>query len=342
MTFSIIYNPDKFLQRVFKDFVNFVLIFIFNSRKPSHPDLKCWRQPRGSSLTTNVDETECKEKTVEDCCVTNVNEQGEKTVCTENKSILVVNGHVEHEDHSPNGLPKVKEERSSTSPRPEEGPGDTNNNIQDKSVPLLSTGSVLMSSLSSSSGTGASAVSGSTESCTGGSEGQLGVIKKEEDPQSPIPALVPAGERTVFMKSASLPEQGKSEEESVSKSENVQLAVKPENDTEGTGQSAELKPHGGSSRVDQAEVKTSTGESNPKVGSESQVKQENESRNSASAAGARESEIKTENQESGQSLSDDESVGAINNLLDDITQIQDDLEGRMDQIEQQLAGELTD
>ena len=187
-----------------------------------------------------------------------------------------------------------------TPPRPEEGPGDTNNNIQDKSVPLLSTGSVLMSSLSSSSGTGASAVSGSTESRTDGSEGHLGVIKKEEDPQSPIPALVPAGGQTVFMKSASLPEQGKSEEESVSKSENVQLAVKPENDTEGTGQSAELKPHGGSSRVDQAEVKTSTGESNPKVGSESQVKQENESRNSASAAGARESEIKTENQESGQ------------------------------------------
>ena len=52
------------------------------------------------------------------------------------------------------------------------------------------------------------------------------------------------------------------------------------------------------------------------------------------------SDRKEENQESSQSMSDDESVGAMNNLLDDITQIQDDLEGRMDDIEQQLTSKI--
>lgn len=304
-------------------------------RKPSHPDLKCWKKPQRGS-TTNVDQTESTEKTVKDSCLKNLSEQGPKTAYTESKSSPVVNGHTEPGALSENGLPKVKEECPSTPPLPEEGPGDTNNNIQDKSAPVLSAGSVLMSTVSSSSGTGEGSVSASIESRPDKSEGQSDVMKKEEDPQSPIPALVPAGGQTVFMKSASS-ELGKPEEKSASKSEIVQSAVKPGNGTEGTEKSVELKPSGGSSRGDHSEVKTPPGETNPQMGSEAQVKQENESRNPASGGGTRASEIKTENQESGQSLSDDESVGAMNNLLDDITQIQDGLEGRMDQIEQQLA-----
>lgn len=325
-----------------------MFVFLFVYRKPSHPDLKCWRKSQESDSTTHVDKTEStvqstmnEDNSAKNTSLTGVSEQGERPVCTESKSNSILNGHIEPEDPSQNGLPKVKEERPSTPPRTVEGPGDTNNNIQGKSAPVLSTGSLLMSTVSGSSGRGEGSLSASSESHVESSQGQLDVVKKEEEPLSPIPALVPAGGQTVYMKSESSSDQGKHEEKSINKSDNVQSSVKPGNDAEGTGQPVELKPSVGSARADPSEVKAPPGETTPQIGSDSQVKLENESRNSAISGAATASDVKAENQESVQSLSDDESVGAINNLLDDITEIQDNLEGRMDEIEQQLAGKTS-
>ncbi|KAL9963085.1 hypothetical protein ACROYT_G032256 [Oculina patagonica] len=316
-------------------------------RNPSHPDLKCWQGPRKrdtpKETLTKTGESTVQTSTdahdsIKDSTTAGVIHQGEssRTVCTESKGHAVINGHAEPGESAQNGLTRVKQERPSTPPPRIDGPGDTNNNIQDKKAPVLNTGSSLMSAVPASSGS--FSASSQHEARVDSSEGRLGVVKKEEEPLSPIPALVPVGDQTGYMKSGPSSDQGKPEGISNTTSDNSQPSVKPESDREETGKSVQLKPSVGSSKADGSQVKAPTGASTPQLGSDSQVKQENESMISTqSTASASSSDVKTENQESAQSMSDDESVGAINNLLDDITQIQDDLESRMDEIEQQLT-----
>lgn len=113
--------------------------------------------------------------------------------------------------------------------------------------------------------------------------------------------------------------------------DNSQSSVKSEGQREGAEKSAELK-----SLV--ASTGTVSMESNPQPGSETQIKQENELRILSQSKIPAESNITEDTQgESVQSLSDDDGIGAMDNLLGDINQIHDDLEERMDQIEQQLA-----
>lgn len=288
-----------------------------------------------STVQTSTDTRD----SVKDSTPSGVIHQGEssRTVCTESEGHAVINGHAEQGESAQNGLKRVKQERPSTPPPRIDGPGDTNNNIQDKKAPVLNTGSSLMSTVPASSGS--FSASSQHESRVDSSEGRLGVVKKEEEPLSPIPALVPVGEQTAYIKRRSSSDQGKPEGVPNTTSDNSQPTVKPEIDREGTGQSVQLKPSVGSCRADGSQVKASSGESTPQLASDSQVKQENESMISTqSTASTTSCDVKTENQDSAQSMSDDESVGAINNLLDDITQIQDDLESRMDEIEQQLTG----
>lgn len=307
-------------------------------RNPSRPDLKCWQGPRKRDASENGNKT--GESTVPAATsahdsVKLTPEQGESSrpVCTESEGPAVINGHAEQEGPAQNGLASVKQERPSTPPPRIDGPGDTNNNIQDK-APVLNTGSSLMSSDTTSSGS----FSGSSQHES--SKDTLSEVKREEEPLSPIPALVPVGEQTGYMKSELSSSQGKLEGTLNTKSDNGQTSVKPESDKEGTGQQAQLNSSVGSSRADSSQVKAPTSEGTPQLGADSRVKQENESAiSSLSTASTTTSEVKVESQESAQSMSDDESAGAINNLLDDITQIQDDLESRMDDIEQQLTGE---
>lgn len=316
-------------------------------RNPSHPDLKCWQGTRKRDLPEDVNkagELEVQSATdthdsVKDTTPAGITGQGESngTVCAESKDHAVINGHVEPGDPAPNGLTRVKQERPSTPPPSVDGPGDTNNNIQGTKAPVLDTGSNLMSTVPASSSRvpGSFSASSEAELRVDSSEGRLGVVKKEEQPVSPIPALVPVGEQTAYMISGPSSDQGKLEGVSSSKSDN---SVKSESDKEVARQPGQLNSSLGSSRADCSDAKVPSGERTPQLGSDSRVKQENESMGAASGTA---SDAKGENQESAQSMSDDESVGAINNLLDDITQIQDDLEGRMDEIEQQLTGETS-
>ena len=278
---------------------------------------------------------------VKDTTAAGMTVQGESngTVCTEGKDHAVINGHVEPGEPSQNGLTRVKEERPSTPPPSVDGPGDTNNNVQDTKAPVLDPGSSLLSSVpaSSSRAPGSFNTSGQADLRHDVSEGRLGVVKKEEEPVSPIPALVPVGEQTAYIKSGPSSDKGKPEELSSTKSDNSQPSVKSESGKEVSRQSGQPSTQGGSSGAD-SDAKVPSGERTPPLGSDSRVKQENNNISATSDNSA--SGGKEENRESSQSMSDDESVGAMNNLLDDITQIQDDLEGRMDDIEQQLTGEI--
>ena len=261
--------------------------------------------------------------------------QGESngTVCTESKDHAVINGYVEPGDPSQNGLTRVKQERPSTPPPSVDGPGDTNNNVQGAKAPVLDPGSNLMSTVPASSSRAAGSLTASSEVGlrVDDSEGRLGAVKKEEQPVSPIPALVPVGEQAAYMKSGLSSDKGKLDELSCTKSDDSQPS---ESDKEVARQPGQPNVSLGSSRADCTDA-TPSPPSSERTGSDSRVKQENDNMSTASDMA---SEGKTENQESVQSMSDDESVGAMNNLLDDINQIQDDLEGRMDDIEQQLTG----
>lgn len=267
--------------------------------------------------------------------------QGEsnRTGCTESKDHAVINGHIEPGDPSQNGLTRVKQERPSTPPPSVDGPGDTNNNVQGTKAPVLDPCSSLLSSVpaSSSRALGSFSASSEAEVRHDVSEGRLDVVKKEEEPVSPIPALVPVGEQTAYIKSGPSSDKGKLEKLSSTKSDHSQLSVKSESDKEITRQSGQPSALVGSSGAN-SDAKIASGEKTLQLGSDSRVKQENDTTSAASDNTA--SDGKQENQEPSQSMSDDESVGAMNNLLDDITQIQDDLEGRMDDIEQQLTGEI--
>ena len=298
--------------------------------------------PAESSVLSAIDVN----KTGKDTTLT---EQGEcnKPVSMEDKGHAVINGHIEIGNASYNGLVRVKQERPSTPPPSLDGPGDSNNNIQDKKVPLsTNVGSVSLSNVPDSSIRSQSSFSTSTESGVENSEGSLSATKNEEEPLSPIPALVPVGGQTAYVKSEPSTSQGKTKACSNITSSNSHPSVKSEVDGEGTEKSVELTPSVGSSEValkppvgsPKAEP---TGESKPQMGSDTRVKRENELRIATQSGAPVGSEVKEESQvESVQSLSDDDEdgVGAMGNLLCDITQIQDDLEERMDDIEQQLAG----
>ena len=260
--------------------------------------------------------------------------QGESngTVCTESKDHAVINGHVEPGDPSENGLTRVKQERPSTPPPSvDDGPGDTNNNVQGTKAPVMDPGSNLISTVPASSSRAPGSFSANSEAAlrVDVREGRLGVVKKEEQPVSPIPALVPVGEQTPYLRSGLSSDKGKLDELSCTKSD---ISQPSESDKEVARQPGQANASVGSSRADCSDA---TVPSSERTGSDSRVKQENDARSTASDAA---SDGKTQDQESVQSMSDDESVGALNNLLDEITQIQDDVEGRMDDIEQQLTG----
>lgn len=284
--------------------------------------------------STNTDTT------VTNSSFTSSNEQGQsvKPVSADGNGHAVINGHTEMGDASQNGIVRVKQERPSTPPLSIEGPGDSNNNVHNKKTPLLtSAGSTSLSTVP---------VTSSVKSEGKSDEGSF-YTGKEEAPLSPIPALVPAGGQNTCIKSTS--GNGKPETISNTKSDPSPPSVKCKDDNQETGQPVEMKSSvippevkpnssGGSPKADCSDVKMSSSESKPQSASDEQRKQENDPR--ITGGGAAAGDIKQEAQEeSMQSLSDDEGVGAMNNLLGDITHMQDDLEERMDEIERQLTGE---
>ena len=318
------------------DFVQFELFsnrFGCTYRNPSHPDLKCWKESRRTnSLTSTSTTVESsvlpaveENKTVGDTLLT---KKGECVKVMKSEGHAVVNGHAELGDAAQNGLLRVKQERPSTPPPSLDGPGDSNNNIQGRKAPASTN---TLSTVADTSSRTHSSLLTSTDSGVELSEGSTATVKKEEEPLSPIPALVPVGGPTLCVKSQ--PEQVKPETILNLTPDNSQSSVKSEGQREGAEKSAELK-----SSV--ASTGTVSMESNPQPGSETQIKQENELRISSQSKIPAESNITEDTQgESVQSLSDDDGIGAMDNLLGDINQIRDDLEERMDQIEQQLAGE---
>lgn len=333
-------------------------MFCCCSRNPSHPDLKYWRRPKKSNLTAavnNVDESSAlppnTDNMAENSQTFTLNEQVErsKPVSAESNGDAVINGHAEIGDTAQNGLIRVKQERPSTPPPSLDGPGDSNNNIQDKKASRsTNTGSMSLLTVPGSSCGGPGTFVRNTESGES-SEERLNVVKKEE-PLSPIPALVPAGGQAAYVKSAPTVDQGKPEPTLDMKTDPTQLSVKSSGDRQETGQSVDVKssvgssevkptPSVGSPRADSAEVKVPSGELKPQLASDARIKQENELRTTAQSGVTTVSEVKEEIQEeSVQSVSDDEGVEAMNNLLGDVAQIQDDLEERMDEIERQLTG----
>lgn len=305
--------------------------FVCTFRNPSHPDLKCWKESRRTNILTNtstpvessvlpaVEENE----TVRDTLPT---EKEECSNVIKSEGHAVVNGHAEIGDTVQNGLLRVKQERPST-PASLDGPGDSNNNIQGRKTPVSTN---TLSTVADTSSRTHSSLLTSTDSGVPLSEGSTATVKKEEEPLSPIPALVPVGGPTPCVKSQ--PEQVKPETMS-NLTPDKSTSVKSEGQREGAEKSSELK-----SSV--ASTGTESMESNSQPGSETQVKQENELRIKSQNIIPAESNITEDTQgESVQSLSDDDGIGAMDNLLGDINQIHDDLEERMDQIEQQLAGE---
>ena len=304
----------------------------------------------------NADESSALPPTSTDNMVENsktsaLNEQGErsKPVSAESNGHAVINGHAEMGDTTENGLIRVKQERPSTPPPALDGPGDSNNNIQDKKAPRsTNTGSMSLLTVPGSSSGDHGTFVRNTESGES-NEGRLNVVKKEE-PLSPIPALVPAGGQTAYLKSAPSVDQDKPEAPLDAKTDSTQLSGKSSGDRQETGQSVDVKssvgsseikptPSVGSPRADSAEVKVPSGESKPQLSSDALIKQENALRTTAQSGVATASEVKEEIQEeSVQNISDDEGVEAMNSLLGDVAQIQDDLEERMDEIERQLTG----
>ena len=315
------------------DFVQFELFsnqFVCTYRNPSHPDLKCWKESRRTnSLTSTSTTVESsvvpaveENKTVGDTLPT---KKGECVEVMKSEGHAVVNGHADLGNAAQNGLLRVKQERPSTPPPSLDGPGDSNNNIQGRKAPVSTN---TLSTVADTSSRTHSSLLTSTDSGVELSEGST--VKKEEEPLSPIPALVPVGGPTPCVKSQL--EQMKPETVLNLTPDNSQSSVKSEGQREGAEKSTELK-----SSV--ASTGTVSMESNPQPGSETQIKQENELRISSQSKIPAESNITEDTQgESVQRLSDDDGIGAMDNLLGDINQIHDDLEERMDQIEQQLAG----
>lgn len=318
------------------DFVQFEFFcnqVVCTFRNPSHPDLKCWKESRRTnSLTSTSRPVEfsilpavAESKTVGGTLPTK-KEECSKVMKSEGHA--VVNGHAELGDAAQNGLLRVKQERPSTPPPSVDGLGDSNNNIQGRKAPVSTN---TLSTVADNSSRTHSSLLTSTDSGVELSEGSTATVKKEEEPLSPIPALVPVGGPTPCVKSQ--PEQVKPETILNLTPDNSQSSVKSEGQREGAEKSAELK----SSVASTGRVSM---ESNPQPGSETQIKQENELRISSQSKIPAESNITEDTQgESVQSSSDDDGIGAMDNLLGDINQIHDDLEERMDQIEQQLAGE---
>jgi len=320
-------------------------------RNPSHPDLKYWREARkrniSESMSTPYESSTISatvtDNTVKDSSPVADEQESSKPVCEDSKGQAIINGHAEMGGAAQNGLVSVKQERPSTPPPTLDGPGDSNNNIQDKKVPVLS--SAVANSSSESNGS----VGTSNESGIESSRGRLSAVKKEEEPSSPIPALVPVGGQTSYVKSAPATDKGKPEATLNTNSDISQTSVKSEDDTKGTGQPAELKSSGESPevkpkssvespRAETSEVKVPTGDPKAQVGSDAHIKQETELTTTAQSGLAAVTDVKEEKQsESVQSLSDEEEIGAMNNLLGDINQIHDDLEERMDEIERQLT-----
>lgn len=70
------------------------------------------------------------------------------------------------------------------------------------------------------------------------------MVKKEGEPVSPIPALVPVCEQTAYIKSGPSSDRGKLEDLSSTKSNNSQLSVKSESDKENARQSGQLSAPG--------------------------------------------------------------------------------------------------
>lgn len=314
------------------DFVQFELFsnqFVCTYRNPSHPDLKCWKESRRTNSLTSTSATvessvlpAVENKTVGDTLPT---KKGECVEVMKSEGHAVVNGHADLGNAAQNGLLRVKQERPSTPPLSLDGPGDSNNNIQGRKAPVSTN---TLSTVADTSSRTHSSLLTNTDSGVELSEGST--VKKEKEPLSPIPALVPVGGPTPCVKSQ--PEQVKPETVLNLTPDNSQSSVKSEGQREGAEKSAELK-----SSV--ASTGTVSMESNPQPGSETQIKQENELRISSQSKIPAESNITEDTQgESVQLLSDDDGIGAMDNLLGDINQIHDDLEERMDQIEQQLAG----
>ena len=272
------------------DFVQFELFsnqFVCTYRNPSHPDLKCSKESRRTnSLTSTSTTVESsvqpaveENKTVGDTLPT---KKGECVKVMKSEGHAVVNGHAELGNAAQNGLLRVKQERPSTPPSSLDGPGDSNNNIQGRKAPVSTN---TLSTVADTSSRTHSSLLTNTDSGVELSEGST--VKKEEEPLSPIPALVPVGGPTPCVKSRL--EQVKPETILNLTPDNSQSSVKSEGQREGAEKSAELK-----SSV--ASTGTVSMESNPQPGSETQIKQENELRISSQSKIPAESNITEDTQ----------------------------------------------
>ncbi|XP_068734964.1 uncharacterized protein [Montipora capricornis] len=290
-------------------------------RSPSHPDLKYWRKPK--NVTTAVVNTageiplEASTSTQDSTSGALVADQGESQnrIPGDSNENVIINGHQE------NGHERLKQERPSTPPSSLDTSGDSNNNIHSKKVPLLTdTGPSSPSSSDSTSRI-------RTESGSEANEETSGAVKREEEPLSPIPALVPAGGQMPYtaIRTPSTDQRGLK----LISNKHLDTCQPSAHDMQETGQQNNLATSGGSLKVEERLDESKTAQT-----SDATIKRENESNNTAQSAVTNVKEPHEEFPK--QSLSDDEEIGAMNNLLIDINQMQDDMEDRMDEIERQL------
>lgn len=276
-------------------------------RNPSHPDLKYWCKPKETSARASTEEPEEPSG--------NPQPPGDVVMTEEGKGLpVIVNGHQE------NGLVKVKQERPTTPTTSESTTGDSNNNIDGKKISLLA-------NTSSDSLSTATNSASETRTQLSSELNELGALKKEEEPLSPIPALVPVGGQAPYVINTHPNDQKKSELTSSKKSPNFQPVVKTSTrDTQETVQLGKLNTSG-----------VCLSDNKPEGPFDTNIKQENDSiviMQKGANTGINMTETREELSQQG--LSDDEEIGAMNNLLGDIGQMHDDLEVRMDEVERQL------
>ena len=271
--------------------------------------MKYWCKPKETNARASTEEPEEPSG--------NPQPPGDVVMTEEGKGLpVIVNGHQE------NGLVKVKQERPTTPTTSENTTGDSNNNIDGKKISLLA-------NTSSDSLSTATNAAGETRTQLRSELNELGALKKEEEPLSPIPALVPVGGQAPYVINTHPNDQKKSELTSNKKSPNFQPVVKTSTrDTQETVQLGKLNTSG-----------VCLSDNKPAGTFDTNIKQENDSI-VVIQKGANSGINMTETREelSQQGLSDDEEIGAMNNLLGDIGQMHDDLEVRMDEVERQLEG----
>ena len=292
-------------------------------RKPNHPALKYWRIPKETKLALPevINSSAVKDCTENMALFSGGDVSGSESIScgVERTATSVINGHTEPEIRNHNSLKKVKLQKLS-SPFPLTDTGDSNNNLHDSKESMSNCTSISTSVSSTSCGDRVSHVVGGETSAE--------KIKSDHEPLSPVPALV------------SVEDQVTHKDTSAAASERQNPSQLPVKSEARDGQTTEQTCPRGFVAGLPLEAHVSLKQSRPQFESETLPRSEDESGTWMESVEATTSSDSREeiDQASPSRMSEDEGLGAMNNLLDDITFMQDDLETRVNDIEEQLAG----